>query len=91
MTAADLIAMGVEVMAQDDDAVARRFGMLNAVIVDCGPDDEASGLREVLRMLRDAADGAVSVHDGAPDVDAVTLARMRRFSAAMTAALREIT
>ncbi len=91
--AADLIAMAVEVHAQDDDYVARRFGMLNAILVECGTIDggESAGLREVLRMLRDAADGAVSMHDGAPDVAPVTIARMKRFSSAINSALKEIT
>lgn len=92
MSAADLIAMGVDVMSQDDDYLARPFRALFEIIEGGDPtlDSEAAGLREVVAMLRDAADSAIDAHDGAPDVDPVTIGRMRRFSGHLTAALKEI-
>ena len=81
--------MGVEVMAQDDEC-GREFTALDSLIRTAGP-DEASGVREILRMLRDATDGAVDVHTGDPGVSPSTVARMMRFSAAISAALAEVT
>ena len=91
--AATLIATGVEVASQDDDATSIRYAKLGHLLCECGSVDggDEDGLREVVAMLRDAADGAREVHEGAPDVGPNTIARMRRFAAHMSAALKEIT
>lgn len=96
--AADLIATGVEVMADcAEDNNARSWSELRDLIIEAGGGTDGVtevGLREVVAMLRDAADGADGareVHEGAPDVGPNTIARMRRFAAHMSAALKEIT
>ncbi len=86
MSAADLIAMGVDVMSQDEE-VGRAYEGLRMLIADAG-DSEASGVREIVAMLRDAADSAADVHSDDPESE--TLARMRRFSKHLTSALEEI-
>jgi hypothetical protein len=95
VSAADLIATGVDVMADSvDDNDSRAWSELADLIREAGGGtDEVTpvGLREVVMMLRDAADGAREVHEGAPDVGPNTIARMRRFAAHMSAALKEIT
>ena len=93
--AADLIATGVDVMADcSEDNDARAWSELHHLICEAGGGTDGVtevGLREVVMMLRDAADGARDVHEGAPDVGPNTIARMRRFAAHMSAALKEIT
>lgn len=93
--AADLIATGVEVMADcAEDNNARAWSELRDLIIEAGGGTDGVtevGLREVVMMLRDAADGAREAHEGAPDVGPNTIARMRRFAAHMSAALKEIT
>ncbi len=81
MSTADLIAMGVEVMAEDDE-VHRGFSQLHDLIVQWSGDasSEAAGVREVVRMLRDAADGAADIHTGDSCVEPGTVARLRAFS-----------
>jgi hypothetical protein len=89
--AADLIATGVFVAAQDEECDLVVQG-LNELLRSEGDEHGAQEmmLRAVVAALRDAANGAIDVHDGAPDVSEVTLGRMRRFALAMSAALKEI-
>lgn len=93
--AADLIAIGVEVMADcSEDNDARAWSELRDLIVEAGGGTDGVtdvGLREVVMMLRDAAGSSVDMHEGAPGVGPNTIARMRRFAAHMSAALKEIT
>ncbi len=87
MSAADLIAMGVDVMSQDDE-ICRRFPELHYLIEAIALDtSHASGVREIVAMLRDAADSAADVVD---DPESATLARIRRFSKLMTVAIEEL-
>lgn len=90
--AASLISTGVNVAAQDDDCDLVVRG-LDDLLRSEGDSDDATVaiLRAVLATLRDAADGARDAHEGAPDVGPNTIARMRRFAAHMSAALKEIT
>ncbi len=91
MSAADLVAMGVEVMANDEEYACRPFCSLLSTIDDGttlsgGPD---TGVREVVRMLRDAASSAIVNHQThSTCIDDVV--RTRRFLAHIEAALQEI-
>jgi hypothetical protein len=87
--AADLIASGVEVFAEDDEYSGRQFTELAALVANPGCYDSGAGVREVVAMLRDAADSAIDVHS--PNgVDAETLRRMSRFSGFLSQALQEL-
>ncbi len=90
MSAASLIAMGVEVMAdvEGDDPSVRRFAMLGDLIRE--EREEDTGLREVVRMLRDAADSAIDAHKNDKWLEVETMSRMSRFSGFLSQALQEI-
>lgn len=89
--AASLITSGVEVAAQDGDCDLVVAGLQTLLTSECDSDHARElMLRAVLETLRDAADGAREVHEDAPDVGPNTIGRMRRFAAAMSAALKEI-
>jgi hypothetical protein len=99
IAAADLIVMGVEVLGdcpEDESDLAVQcaaYDRLHDCIMDLGVGchrTEIAGLVLILEMLQGGANAAADMHDGAPDVSPVTIARMRRFSAAMSAALKEI-
>jgi hypothetical protein len=89
MTAADLICSHIEALSQDEET-ARAFDDLHDLICYAGNGDEQSGLREVLRMLIDAADSAIDVHEGDETPDGNVIARMKRFSEAMRKAAFEV-
>lgn len=89
MNAAELVAMGLKVLT-DIGEDRTMHGELHDLVQSSGR-TEADGVREVIAMLRDAADSAVSAHEGAPDVDMVTIGRLYRFSNALTKALKELT
>lgn len=88
VSAADLIAMGIEVAADIDDSVrAEAYADLSLLIARPGLEPDA-GVREVVRMLRDAADSAIDAHQDDPN--ATSIARVKRFSGLLTLALAEI-
>ncbi len=89
MSAAQLIAMGVEVMADDPEYGARPFSTLSDLIVDAGglsENVEAAGLREIVRMLQNAAESAIDAHG----FDHPSVVQCCRFRDCMIAALKEI-
>lgn len=84
---ADLIVAAIE--AEADAAHSPRadaFQRLLTTINDAHPYDPAAGLREVLRMLSDAADHAASTDQRKP----TRTARIERFSQLIKAALFEV-
>jgi hypothetical protein len=89
--AASLIVSGIDVAA-DGQSDQCAYDLTIALRSD-GDSDAAreAMLVHIVAILRDAADGAREAHEGAPDVGPNTIARMRRFAAHMSAALKEIT
>jgi hypothetical protein len=86
--AARLICMGIDVLA--DTCEARAFDDLRDLLVYAGGGDHERGLREVLRMLADAADSAIDVHEG----DCETLGaveRMTKFRDSVRLAMGDVT
>lgn len=86
-TTADAICTGIDVFTQDTDC-ARAFEDLGDLITYAGNGDYPRGLREVLQMLIDAADGAADVHSG--DRHADVHERLVAFSAAIKAAWDQV-
>ena len=93
MSAADLIAQSIEIGAESDwqSGPCRPYSELCDVLRSELVPSEAAGVREVLRMLRDSAQGAADVHDGTDDeLLQIDVARLRRFCAAIEAAMIEV-
>lgn len=86
--AARLICMGVDVLSQDEET-ARAFDDLNDLLVYAGNGDHEAGLREVLRMLADAADAACDAHCDDAEVGE-SFDAMMKFASAIRAAKKEI-
>lgn len=84
---ADLIAMGVEVGADNDQG--RAFDDLRDLIQYAGNGDMPRGVREIVKMLADATEGAIDVHQNDSKL-AETCARMRKFETLMRQALEAI-
>lgn len=82
--------MGVEVMADDEENDARAWSELRDLICEAGgacESAEAAGVREVVRMLRDAAESACDVHIADRNEEVM---RLRRFVGFLSQAMQEI-
>ncbi len=87
--------MGVDVASQDEDCGLVVQGVDDLIKSEGESGDECAAMvRAIVRTLRDAADSAVDANEiiGAiGDPESSSIARVKRFSAHLTAALSEIT